>query len=274
MKSLHAFFLFSALSAVLAGAAQADEFSTSSRKQWEGTTVSIGTQSWSWTETNEDGSRFLSERGNNVLQLELKQTFTLYDPAIAHSVGVKLARGRITYEGAFVDGPAVTSTTVWDAAEIYYGQARPLGDTGLEWTAGVGAEIKQRNIWNPATEKYQREDYTGALLSVGLQVPRPHTNGWFCGAGVTLTLATRANPNTQDLGFKEAVKVTPTSAFGVHAHVAYAFSPQTALELHWQQQRWGISNKVDVTDAKGAAYQLWQPASILGRATLKLSHRF
>jgi len=239
----------------------------------EGLQVHVGAENWAWDETKEDGTHYVGENGNGVTRLGLSYTFSVHDPKVLHSIGLVASIGTITYEGAYLGGGAVTSTTRWDSARLNYDRIAPFAGTALDWVAGVSVEKRNRNIRNPAGARYQKEVFLGGMARLGIQSQRPAQTGWFGGVGVNMTLSTTEDPHSKDLGFAERVTLSPGNNTGYQWHFGYAFTRQTALELHQEMLRWKMSDKANVSNATSAG-QIWQPASELTRTSLRLTHKF
>lgn len=240
----------------------------------EGLQVYVGVENWDWEETQEDGSGYVGEAGSGVTRLGLSYTFSVYDPQVLHSIGVEGSAGTVTYDGSYIGGGAVTSTTRWDALRLNYDRVAPLPGTSWDWLAGVSFEKRNRAIWNPSAKRDQKEDFLGGIARLGVQSQRPSQTGWFGGAGMNLTFSTNEDTYAKELGLKEDVTLSPGSSLGYQWHVGYAFSRNTSLELHQEMLRWKISNKVNVSNAAGDTGQIWQPASDLTRTSLRLTHKF
>lgn len=240
----------------------------------EGLRVHVGAENWAWDETTEDGARYVNEDGSGVARLGLSYSFSVWDPQVLHTLGLDASAGTITYNGSYIGGGAVTSTTRWDSVRLNYDRSAPLASTSWDWVAGVSLEKRNRSIWNPKGNRHQEEAFVGGIARLGIQAPRHTKTGWFGGAGVNMTFSTDEDPYAKELGFQENVTLSPGSDVGYQWHVGYAFSKQTSLELHQEMLRWKISNKVKVTPTGGQAALIWQPASDLTRTSLRLTHKF
>lgn len=241
----------------------------------EGLSVSAGVEQWKWVEYNEDGSEFLNEQGGPVANLGASYTFSTHQDRVFHTVSVKSSLGDITYNGSYMGGGAVTSTTKYNVFRLGYDVAAPLFDSkSVEWTAGLAYEQRNRQIWNPSLKASQVEDYASGIARVGVQVPRPVQTGWFGAAGLTATLFTNMDPHATALGFKASPVLRPKADTGFYAKAGYAFTPNLSIELSHEVTRLKISQKAGVETTGGAVGQIWQPASSLGRTSLQAVYKF
>lgn len=242
----------------------------------EGLSVSAGVEDWKWVEFNEDGSEYLNEQGGPVPSLGAAYTFSTHKDRVFHTVSLKSSAGDITYNGSYIGGGAVTSTTKYNVVRAGYDVAAPFfaDDSTIEWTAGIAYEQRNRQIWNPSRKAYQVEDYASGIARVGLQVPRPLNEGWFGGAGITATLFTNMDPHATDLGFKTSPTLRPKADTGFYVKAGYAVSRNLAIELSHEVTRFKISQKADIETTAGATGQIWQPAAQLGRTSLQAVYKF
>lgn len=242
----------------------------------EGLSLSAGVEDWKWVEFNEDGSEYLNEQGGPVPSLAASYTFSTHKDRVFHTVSVKSSAGDITYNGSYIGGGAVTSTTKYNVMRAGYAVAAPLfaDNSALELTAGIAYEKRNRQIWNPSRKAYQVEDYASGIARAGLQIARPLQNGWFGGVGITATLSTDMDPHATDLGLKTNPTLRPKADTGYYVNAGYAISRNLAIELSHEVTRFKISQKADIETTTGATGQIWQPAAQLGRTSLQAVYTF
>ncbi len=242
----------------------------------EGLTLASGLEDWKWTEFNEDGSTLLKETGGPIKTLAAAYTFSTHQDRVFHTVTLKAAMGEIAYEGAYIGGEAVSSTTKYNGLRFGYDVAAPLtdGPVALEWTAGLSYEKRDRRIWNPARKSYQAEDYQSGIGRLGVQIARPVHAGLYGGVGATVTLFTNMDPHATDIGFKSSPLLRPKADVGYFAKVGYAVSRNMAIELSHEMTRFKMSPKANIETTSGATGQIWQPASQLGRTSVQAIYKF
>jgi hypothetical protein len=243
----------------------------------KGLSLSIDTQQWYWQELQEDGAEYLNEKGAGVLGLGAEYR---WDDGfgLRHGLGLSVSGGDITYNGSYINGPKLRSTTDYSTWRLQYDISGPLSHVSpsfgpARWSVALAYEERQRDIWNPSREGFQQEDYSNGLIKLGLEWPRQN-EGLYGSVGLTRTFSNRMNPHGTEIGFKENPVLKPGARTGMYLEAGYAFDRNWALEAGYERTGIRISNKAPVTGADDQQYLIWQPQAKLERTYIRARYSF
>lgn len=235
-------------------------------------TVKTGVENWKWVEFTESGDEYLNEKGTVGPTVSLGLTIKERNRWV-HELDLTSSVGEITYNGAYIGGPKLTSHTKYNTLRLGYAANIPSIWEGTYWNVSVAYEKRDRSIWNPAAATYQQEDYQNTFLGAGLKWLPPEHFGYFGGFGVIASLANRMDPHATRLGFDSNPTLKPKASLGYYMELGYQWNKNWAIQMRHELTRFGISQKERVVQ-NGDAYLIWQPRADLNRTSVNLSYRF
>ena len=229
------------------------------RAQWS---IEGGVEHFDWTEdtapiaVHEHGPRFLLAGG---WALPRKQ-----GPLIAYRG--ELYGGIVTYDGALLLDPATAVSEMTG----YFGTTQ-TAQLRWRWAGTVDAVGgMEYEIWGRRLSSSQEETFRTWSLRLGGEHVASDRHPFVAGAGVRFMLSANEETRIEYSGAVFDVELEPEVDSNPYLHAGYRVAPHLTLLGYWDRMHLGRSNTVTLLTPGGARVSVWQPASEMRRAGVRL----